>query len=112
VHKYRAVKTQIDGLTFASKKEARRYWELSLLQKVGEIKNLETQVPFELQCGFVLPKGEKVRPIKYVADFVYVRTSDGKTVVEDTKGMKTPAYEIKKKLFLRIYGQKYEFLET
>lgn len=44
------------------------------------------------------------RRCEYVADFVYGKTADGKTVVEDVKGFPTPEYRIKKKLMLWVYG--------
>ncbi len=96
-------KTKIDGLSFDSKKEANRYCELKLLEKIGRIKNLRLQVPFEL-IPKQLDKGGKVleKAVIYKADFVYER--DGKTVVEDVKGFKTKDYIIKRKLMLFRYG--------
>lgn len=96
-------KTKIDSLSFDSKKEANRYCELKLLEKIGRIKNLRLQVPFEL-IPKQLDKGGKVleKAVIYKADFVYER--DGKTVVEDTKGFKTKDYIIKRKLMLFRYG--------
>lgn len=96
-------------LKFDSLKEAVRYDELMLLLKAGEIIQLRLQPEFTLQEGYVTPQGEKVKPIKYKADFSYV-VEDGnifteyKTVVEDVKGMKTKEYCIKYKLFLEKYG--------
>lgn len=94
---------------FDSMKECSRYVELSLLQKAGTIRNLETQVPFELipaqrdpETGHLLE-----RACRYVADFVYEEQDpSGKwsRVVEDTKGMKTPEYIVKRKLMLYIHG--------
>lgn len=94
--KYRNIKTTIDGITFDSRKEADRYCELKLLQRAGEITDLELQVPFTLIPAFSL-NGKKHTAIKYVADFVYRR--GGKRVVEDVKGMRTDVYKLKKKLF-------------
>lgn len=95
--KYRNRPTIINGKWFASKKEAKRYQELCLLQKAGEISHLKIQVPFPIViCG------EKI--CKYIADFTYQLPS-GKLVVEDAKGFKTPIYKLKKKLmwiFLKI----------
>jgi hypothetical protein len=88
---------------FASKKEARRYGELSLLEKAGIISDLRTQVSFEL-----IPKQDGERPISYIADFVY--HEDGRTVVEDAKGVRTDVYVIKRKLMLWRHGIK--ILET
>ena len=86
----------IDGHRFPSKLEAERYCELKLLQRAGKIKNLELQPCFELQPAFQ-KNGFKYRAIYYVADFKY--ECNGKIVIEDTKGYKTPEYRIKKKLF-------------
>ena len=113
--KYGANKTEIDGITFDSRKEARRYTELKILQRAGEINGLELQVKFELipiqrepdtvgKRGGVI-KGKMIeRPVYYVADFVYTITATGEKVVEDTKGFRTKEYIIKRKLMLYKYG--------
>lgn len=96
--KYGAVKTTVDGLVFDSAKEARRYGELKLLEKAGEIHGLELQKPFDLTVsGDVLGR--------YVSDFCYVM-ADGLFVCEDVKGMKTPLYRWKAKHFMAQYGFK------
>lgn len=95
--KYHAKKTVLDGITFDSKKEAKRYLELKAMEKVGTIKNLQLQVPFIL-----IEKSKYGRSIKYVADFVYNR--NGSKVVEDVKGVKTPVYKLKKRLMAEKYG--------
>lgn len=104
--KYRNKKTVVDGITFDSKKEANRYIELKSLQDKGQIQNLRLQVPFELipSCKLPEPVGRKKteRGVKYYADFVYKQ--DGKIIVEDTKGKRTPDYIIKRKLMLYIFG--------
>jgi len=95
--KYRAVKTDIDGITFDSKREAKRYRELRLLEKAGVICNLRLQVPYIL-----IDKSKYGRAIKYVADFVYMR--NGLEVVEDAKGVRTPVYRLKKRMMAERYG--------
>ena len=100
-NKYRAIKTIVDDITFDSKKEARRYVQLKLLVKAGVVTTLELQPRYDLiintvKCGF------------YKADFRYFE--NGKEVVEDVKGMKTPVYNLKKKLIKAIYG--IEIFET
>lgn len=98
--KYNSRKTIVDGITFDSKKEARRYEELKRMEKEGLIQGLELQVPFELVPSFTIMidgKKKKRRNIKYIADFVYYE--DGKKIVEDVKGRKTDIYKLKKKLF-------------
>ena len=101
-HKYHAKKCEVDGIVFDSHKEAKRYQELKLLQKVGKISDLELQPEFILQDGFERD-GKRYRAIKYVADFQYVQ--DGKLVVEDTKGYRTNEYLIKRKMFLKNYPE-------
>ena len=111
--KYHAKKITIDGNTFDSRKEYRRFCELSLLQRAGAITDLQRQVEFVLipaqrepdtigVCGGV-KKGKTLElAVKYVADFVY--RENGKTIVEDTKGFKTKDYIIKRKLMLWVHG--------
>ncbi len=96
-HKYNAKKTVVDGITFASMAEAKRYGELKLLEQAGEISELELQPTYLLQEAFCYG-GKAVRKIEYTADFQYVEASH--TVVEDVKGMPTPDFRIKWKLFL------------
>ena len=93
-----------DGLVreFDSKFEAQRYQELAYLEKANVITNLRCQVKYELIPSQKRPNGTTERAVNYIADFVY---SDGKNViVEDTKGVKTPEYVIKRKLMLQKYG--------
>lgn len=104
--KYGAKKTVVDGIQFDSKKEARRYAELKLLQKAGEISNLELQKKFLLIPSQKLGGKVVERECSYVADFVYTDTKTGNIVVEDTKGIKTKDYIIKRKLMLYVYGIK------
>jgi len=106
--KYHNRKVRVDGETFDSAKEAKRWQELKLMQKAGEIFELYRQVPF-----IVIPKqtdaitGKLVeRECKYIADFTYRKRTDGRIVVEDTKGVKTPEYIIKRKLMFYRFGIK------
>ena len=93
-NKYRAVKTEVDGIMFDSKREAARYMELMLLQKAGEISHLELQPSFVCMVN-----GHKI--CNYKADFRYFNANG--SVVEDVKGMKTPVYRIKKKLVEALF---------
>lgn len=105
-NKYHAKKTTIGNTTYDSKKEAKRGQYLDWLQKIGQISNLQKQVPFILQEPYVNNKGEKIRAIIYIADFVY--TQDGKTIAEDVKGgtaTQTEVFKIKKKLFQKKYPE-------
>lgn len=95
--KYHAQKTEVDGKTFDSKHESRDYLKLKSMEDSGIISNLQTQVSFELQPKYTTKDGRKIRSISYVADFVYER--DGVTYVQDSKGMKTDVYKLKRKMF-------------
>ena len=120
--KYRNRKTVVDGITFDSAKEAKRYQELKMLQKAGVIHGLKMQVPYEIipeqrePSKEVYSKGAKKgqpkpgkimeRKVEYIADFVY--TEDGQTVVEDVKGYRDggsyKVFVLKRKLMLQVYG--------
>ncbi len=91
-------------LRFDSRKEARRFDELSALQRVGSISGLKLQPQFTLQEAYTTPEGVRVRTIRYQADFSYSR--DGKAVVEDVKSdaTRTRVYEMKKKLLREKFG--------
>ena len=115
-NKYKAIKCSVNGIEFDSRKEARRYQELLLLEKAGAILSLERQVKYVLipaqyetyerygKNGQRLTDGRRLleKECAYIADFVYVE--NGKKVVEDTKGVKTKDYIIKRKLMLHVYG--------
>lgn len=94
--KYRNKKTTIDGITFASMGEANRYCELKLLERAGEITDLQLQPKFELQPKYK-KDGKTIRAINYIADFQYIE--NGQTVVEDFKGFSNRVFKIKKKMF-------------
>lgn len=94
--KYRAKPQVVDGIRFASKKEAARYGTLKLLQQAKVISSLELQPKFLLTVnGFNI--------CTYIADFSYF-DERGERVIEDAKGMKTPVYRLKKKLLLACRG--------
>ena len=112
------IKDPATGFVFDSKKEFTRWCELRILERAGKISDLERQVVFELipaqkeestevykagpQKGLPKPGALIERPVTYVADFTY--RENGKSVVEDTKGYRTEAYKIKKKLMLWVHG--------
>lgn len=96
-NKYHNTKVEINGIKFDSIKEGERYHELYLLQKAGEISDLRLQEEFVLQNAYRSPEnGEKKRAIKYLADFTY--EVNGERIIEDAKGVKTPVYQLKKKM--------------
>lgn len=118
MNKHKNIKTTIDGITFDSKKESKRYQELKLLEKAGMIQGLELQKKFVLipsQHETFARYGKKGQRLKdgilciekecaYIADFVY--KENGETVVEDVKGRRLPEYIIKRKLMLYMHGIK------
>lgn len=117
--KYHARKITTPEGTFDSRKEYRRWKELCLLQRGGVISDLRRQVSYTLipeqrepdttgSRGGVKRGKLLERPVDYVADFVYQK--DGQTVVEDSKGVRTPDYIIKRKLMLWVHGVR--ILET
>lgn len=91
------------GRKFHSKREHKRFVELSHLQAAGHISNLKTQVRFDLIPKQQKPGGGIERSVYYVADFVYTSRS-GDQVVEDSKGKQTADYIIKRKLMLSVHG--------
>jgi len=101
-NKYHNKRIIVNGESFDSKKEAQRWATLKILEKSGKITDLKRQVSFELipcqkQEGKIIE-----RSCSYKADFTY--EEDGRPIVEDAKGFKTPEYKIKKKLMLERYG--------
>ena len=112
--KYHNEPTVCRGITFDSKKEARRYKELLLMLRAGTIRRLKLQVDFTLQEAYTTPEGERVHAIRYRADFAYecpTRPEAGGTVcwvpvVEDVKSKATATdkYKLKKKLMLEKFG--------
>ena len=112
--KYNSQKVTVGGETFDSHKEYRRFWELKLLQRAGRISDLQRQVEFVLiptqrEPDVIGPRGGVKKGLllekecTYYADFVYINDK-GEKVVEDTKGVKTEAYNIKRKLMLYVHG--------
>lgn len=91
--KYKAIPCVVNGIKFPSKREGAKYWELFLKQKAGKISNLSLQPVYKFPCG-----------TSYRADFLY--TENGKEVVEDVKGFKTPVFRIKEKCFRYHYPDK------
>lgn len=102
-HKYGAVATVVNGIKFDSKAESKRYRDLILLKRAGEITDIQLQPKYVLMAGFKhKATGKRVQPITYSADFL-VTYADGHQEIEDVKGVKTEVYRIKKKLFMNLY---------
>jgi hypothetical protein len=125
--KYGAKPTTVDGVRFASMKEARRYRELKMLRDAGHVQCLELQPRFDIYVTDLtvgaklkataramrgLPRQHDMQKVcTYVADFRYqermLKDSENnhwRVVVEDVKGVKTPVYRLKKKLVEAQYG--------
>lgn len=114
-NKYGSKKVEIDGIVFDSKKEAKRFQELLLLERAGAIQGLNRQVKYVLipeqrepdiigKRGGRKPGKLLERECAYIADFVYFDHELGGIVVEDTKGFRTKDYIIKRKLMLFRHG--------
>lgn len=104
--KYHNTKVEYNGIKFDSVKEMKHYQLLEYRQKIGEIKELKLQVPYELIPKYKM-NDKTIRKCVYIADFVYYDTRDNKTHVIDVKSSftrKNEVYRIKKKLFEYKYG--------
>lgn len=104
--KYHNTKIEYNGIKFDSVKEMKHYQLLEYRQKIGEIKELKLQVPYELIPKYKM-NDKTIRKCVYIADFVYYDTRDNKTHVIDVKSSftrKNEVYRIKKKLFEYKYG--------
>lgn len=104
--KYRNQKVKVNGVTFDSKTEYERYLALKMLEKAGKIKDLKTQVKFELVKGVRFQNEKRKKPaLTYIADFTYIK--DGELIVEDVKSAITRengVYRIKKHLMMAIHN--------
>lgn len=89
---------------YDSEKEYKRAQKLKLMQSAGLISELREQVVFLLIPSQTNSEGVEEKPVRYKADFVYLDNETGQTVVEDTKGFRTPEYIIKRKLMLMVHG--------
>jgi len=94
-NKFRAEKVVIDGITFDSKSEARRYQELLILKSAGIVRDLKVHPKFDLTI-----MGTKIGSFK--PDFQYVSQS-GAVVIEDVKGTITEAASLRIRVFQAIY---------
>src|SRR5258706_10055083 len=95
--KYNNHKAVFDGMTFDSLAEAKRWYELVLLQRAGIIADLRRQVAFELVRSVKFFGAKRATPaLRYVADFGYTDVATGRKIIEDKKGALTAVYKIKK----------------
>ncbi len=100
-NKYNNKKIVLDGFKFDSIREGNRYLMLRTLECVGEIRNLELQPRYDFTLN-------GVKMGFYKADFRYIE--NGVLIIEDVKGMKTPVYNLKKKMMKAFHN--IEILET
>ena len=105
-HKYKAVKTVINEITFDSKKEANHYKKLLLLRTAGKISNLEMQVPYKWIEKHTYGGNTIEFKRKYIADFVYWDVCNQEYKIVDVKGYKTAEYKKKKKIVEQIFSIK------
>jgi len=99
--KYNSVRC--DG--YDSKAEAKRAYELQLMERAGLIKDLQEQVKFIVCPEQRDSKGKLLEhEAYYLADFVYIDCKTGLKITEDVKGVRTPLYTLKRKLVLLNYG--------
>lgn len=96
--KYGNIRTEVDGIKFASKREAVRYSQLKLLERGEALKGLRLQPRYPLTVNGLLV-------CTYVGDFEYFDRATGRIVTEDSKGVKTKDFIIKAKLFHALYGR-------
>ena len=105
MNKFGAKKTEVAGILFDSKAEARRYGQLIMLERAGHITGLLRQVPFVLAESVKLEGAKKSKPaLRYFADFMYSDIKTGKIVVEDVKGVITPLFRVKQHLMKSVHG--------
>ena len=102
--KYNNQKKTVDGLTFDSILEARRYTVLKSRLEAGTISDLRLQPHYTIMEGYKDLSGTYIRPVQYIADFSYIINEDGRRIVEDAKGVRTEAYAIKRKLVRDRFG--------
>lgn len=104
-NKFKAVKHELNGHTFASGREKRRYQQLLLLERAGKIENLGLQPKYEIIPKQIKSDGKAERAAVYTADFRYME--DGVVVVEDVKSAATAKladYVLRRKLMLFVHG--------
>lgn len=100
--KYGAKKTEVEGIVFASKREAAHYCEYRVRERIGEITDLELQPEYPITV--ISHIGEVIQVGIYRADFRFREVASGERIVVDSKGFRTPVYRLKKKLVEALYG--------
>ena len=108
-NKYHAIPIHVDGVRFASKKEAARFLELQCWLKAGQIADLEVHPVYPLHVMELWRSGSPIVVTtvgKFTADFQYCNLQTGEIVVEDVKSnaTRTEAYRLRKRLVEAIHG--------
>lgn len=105
MNKFGAKKTEVAGIVFDSKAEARRYGQLINMERAGHIAGLTRQVPFVLAPSVKFEGAKRIKPaLRYVADFCYSDIKTGRVVVEDVKGVITPLFRVKQHLMKTVHN--------
>ena len=110
--KYNATRKEVDGISFHSAGEATRYSNLKYQASLGIITHADKwlQVSFVVQSEAIDTFGVKIKPVTYIADFVY--TVGGVTVAEDYKGFITNEFHAKRRKFIERYPNIYLWVNT
>ena len=112
--KYKNKEVVYNGINFKSTKERDRYIDLLLLERNGQIKDLELQPRYKLIDGVKFSDGSRAKPaLRYTADFRYIDCRTGELIVEDVKSKITKEstdYKMRRHMMLAIHG--IEVLET
>lgn len=103
--KYHSIKTEVDGIIFDSRKEAKRYRELKIMKAGKIIKDFDLQPEFQYNVTFSANGNKFMVTRRYIADFL-VYHNDGREEIEDVKGVRTAEYKRKKKIIEKLYGIK------
>lgn len=104
-HKYGARSVVIDGVRFPSKREGGRWLALKLRQVLGEIRDLERQVSYQLAPAVRIDGEKRARPaLRFTVDFKYVEVGTGKTIVEDAKGYADTAFRMRQHLMKSVHN--------
>lgn len=110
-NKFRAEAQVVEGIRFASKREAARFVELKMLEREGVISGLKVQPVYPLQNEVVCiryptsKRNAKGRVARYTADFEYFE--EGEWVTEDVKSEPTltEAARLRMAVFTALYGR-------
>lgn len=95
-NKWNAQPTEVDGIRFDSRREARRWVDLCHLERAGHISDLQRQIPLILHGKDDVLRSRTGRPMRITVDFCYIDNATGLRIYEDAKGVPTRDYEVRK----------------